>query len=325
LLLLLVGLVDWVWMRWAGFHIGPGVIQSIGFISLLILISIFYFYTARDDRIMHFAHFGAQYLALFAVMTVLSYLAVSTDAPLVDPEFDAIDKALGLDWLAWTKWLTEHPTLRWGLFIVYGSLPAQQFFCYVRNVHTRANWRNSEIWWITFFSALVTIAGSAVFPANSPYVYYGLEKADYFLHMKQFLGLRDGTMHIIGFTEAQGLVQLPSFHTILAIMLTYNLRHNRWLFSAAVVLNSVLILSCPTEGSHYFIDLVAGAAVAAATIWGVRDMAGAWPTIFGCRAALELQSAERFKRPGPRVECQHSVCIPSAIAARVDGSHCRTK
>jgi len=58
LLLLLVGLVDWVWMRWAGFHIGRGFVQSSGFISLLILIGIFYFYTARDDRIMHFAHLG---------------------------------------------------------------------------------------------------------------------------------------------------------------------------------------------------------------------------------------------------------------------------
>jgi PAP2 superfamily len=269
-LLLLVGLVDCIWMRWAGFHIGPGVVQSIGFISLLILISIIYFYTGRDERIMHFAHFGAQYLTLFAVLTVLSYLAVSTNAPLVDDAFDAIDKAMGLDWLAWTKWLTEHPTLGSALFVVYGSLPAQQIFCYVRNVHMRTDWRNTEIWWITFFSASVTIAGSAVFPASNPYVYYGLEKADHFLHMVYFLGLRDGTIHVIGFADAQGLVQLPSFHTILAITLTYNLRHNRWLFSAALLWNTALILSCPTEGSHYFIDLVAGAAVAAATIWGVR-------------------------------------------------------
>lgn len=281
LLVLLIALVDWVWMGWAGFHTGPGIVQSIGFISLLILISIFYFYTGRDNRIMHFAHFGAQYLALFAVLTVLSYLAVSTNAPLVDPAFDAIDKAMGLDWLAWTKWLTEHPTLGWALFIIYGSLPAQQFFCYVRNVHTRANRRNNEIWWITFFSALVTIAGSAAFPASNPYVYYGLEGADHFLHMVQFLGLRDGTIHDIGFTDAQGLVQLPSFHTILAIMLTYNLRHNRWFFSAALLWNIALILSCPTEGSHYFIDLVAGAVVAAGTIWGVRSLARAWPAIFG--------------------------------------------
>jgi len=37
-----------------------------------------------------------------------------------------------------------------------------------------------------------------------------------------------------------------------------------------VVLNTVLILSCPTEGSHYFVDLLAGAFVAAITISGVR-------------------------------------------------------
>ena len=285
-------------MRRAGFHFGPGMVQSFGLMSLLILISIFYFYTARDDRIMHFAHFGAQYLALFAVMTVLSYLAVSTNAPLVDDAFDAMDKAMGLDWLTWTKWLAEHPTLRWGLYIVYASLPAQQFFCYVRNVHTRANWRNNEIWWITFFSALVTVAGSAVFPANSPYVYYGVERADYFVHMQHFQGLRDGTMRVIGFIDAQGLVQLPSFHTILAIMLTYNLRHNRWLFSAAVVLNSALILSCPTEGSHYFIDLVAGAAVAAATIWAVRTMQRQFQFHL---LPLDVVPAEGINRPRRRV------------------------
>jgi membrane-associated phospholipid phosphatase len=89
--------------------------------------------------------------------------------------------------------------------------------------------------------------------------------------MREFLALRDGTMYMIKITD-QGLIQLPSFHTILAIMLTYNLRHNRWLFAAAAVLNAALILSCLSEGSHYFVDLFAGAAVAAATIWVVRRL-----------------------------------------------------
>ena len=204
LLLLLVGLVDWVWMGWAGFRIGPGVVQSIGFISLLILISIFYFYTARDDRIMHFAHFGAQYLALFAVLTVLSYLAVSTNAPLVDPEFDAIDKALGLDWLAWTEWVVGHPVLRKGLLVAYASLPLQALFGYIYNVHSRANWRNTEIWWITFVSALTTISISAFVPAISAWVYYGLSSMADFPHMQHFEAMRDGTMRLIGFTDAQG-------------------------------------------------------------------------------------------------------------------------
>jgi hypothetical protein len=110
------------------------------------------------------------------------------------------------------------------------------------------------------------MAGCAAFPAINPYVYYGLERADHFVHMQQFLELRAGTMHVLGKMSDEGLVQLPSFHTILAIMVTYNLRHSRWLLSIAGGLNGLLIVSCPTEGSHYLIDLIAGAAVAGATI-----------------------------------------------------------
>lgn len=270
LLLAVIGFVDWGWMKWAGFHIGPGIMETIAVISLLIGVTAFYCYTDGDARLMEFAHFGAQYVGLFAVLMPLSFLAVSTDAPLVDGAFDAIDKAMGLNWVVWTQWVCAHPLLRWAFAIVYGSLPFQQLFCYIHNLHTSANWKNHEMWWVTFLSALLTIAVSAALPASDPYVYYGLETADHFLHMQDFLGLRDGTLHVIGYTDTQGLVQLPSFHTIIAIMLTYNLRHNRSLFGAALIWNAALILSCPTEGSHYFIDLVAGAAVAAATISAVR-------------------------------------------------------
>jgi PAP2 superfamily len=270
LLLALVAITNWSWMSSAGFRIDFGYLQAFGWVFLLASISLFYFYTGRDSRIMGFAHFGAQLLSLYALMMLLSYLAVSTDAPLVDGTLDAIDKSLGLDWVAWTQWVAAHPNFRWGLSIAYDSLPVQALFCYIYNVHTQSMWRNSEIWWITFISLLVTIGGSAVFPASNPYVYYGLEGTDHFLHMKHFLGLRDGTMHAISFVDAQGLIQLPSFHTILAIMLTYNLRDNRWFFGTAAVLNTALILSCPSEGSHYFVDLLAGAAVAVVTIWSVR-------------------------------------------------------
>lgn len=271
-LLALLALWDLIWMVLAGFHPGSGYSQAFGWTAFLVLISIFYCYTGRDHRIMNFAHFAAQYLSLLAVLMTLSYLAVSTNAPLRDREFDAIDKMMGLDWVAWTRWVFAHPTFRRVLSIAYDSLPFQAFFCFIYNVHTRAERRNSEIWWIMLISALVTITVSAAFPAINPYVYYGLNGPNDFTHMQHFLALRDGTKHLISLSDAQGLIQLPSFHTALAIMITYNLRHSRWLFSIAIGLNIILVIACPTEGSHYFIDLFAGAAVAAATIWGVRQL-----------------------------------------------------
>jgi len=233
LLVAIIGAVDWVWMAQAGFHTGARFLQSIAFIWGLNLIDLFYCLTNRDDRIMRFAHFAAQYLALLAVMMSLSYLAVSTNTPLADPVFDTMDKAMGFDWVEWKAWVVAHPVLQCGLRVAYDSLPVQTLIAYIYNVHTRGSWRNNEIWWITFFSALVTIGVSALIPTLNPHVYYGIAVADEFLHMQHFLGLRAGTMRAISFTGAHGLVQLPSFHTILAIMLTYNFRHNRWLLTAA--------------------------------------------------------------------------------------------
>jgi PAP2 superfamily len=266
--MIVVGFAGWTWASVAGLQLGVEFLRFSGCISVLILIALIYNYTNRDRRIMELAHFGAQYLFLLMLLDLLTALAVSTNAPLVDHQLESIDKAMGFDWVAWKELVFAHPFLRYGLRIAYGSLPLQLFCCYIYNA--RVSWRNSEIWWITFMSGLITMAGCAAFPAINPYVYYGLERADHFIHMQEFLQLRAGTMHVLGKMSDEGLVQLPSFHTVLAIMVTYNLRHNRWLLSIAVALNCLLIVSCPTEGSHYLIDLIAGAAVAAATIWGVR-------------------------------------------------------
>lgn len=137
------------WAR-AGFHTGAGFLQSIAFIWGLNLIGLFYCLTNRDDRIMRFAHFAAQYLALLAVMMPLSYLAVSTNAPLADPVFYSMDKAMGFDWVEWKAWVVAHPVLQCGLRVAYDSLPVQTLIAYIYNVHTRGSCRNNEIWWITF-------------------------------------------------------------------------------------------------------------------------------------------------------------------------------
>jgi len=177
---------------------------------------------------------------------------------------------MGLDWVAWTNWVGARPGVGWAFFIVYASLPAQQFFCYVRNVHTRANWRIANLVDHVFLCSGDDRRQRGV-SSEQPLCLLRPRKGRSFPPRgSNSSDCATARLHAIGFTDAQGLVQLPSFHTILAIMLTYNLRHNRWFFSAALLWNTALILSCPTEGSHYFVDLVAGGVVAAATIWGVR-------------------------------------------------------
>jgi hypothetical protein len=270
-LLAAVALVDWIWVVSAGFKIDHRYFLAIVVICFFLLIGLFYFYTGRDQRIQEFAHFTAQLFALYSFVVLFGYLVVSTDAPLADNLFDKIDKSFGLDWVAWTKWVAAHPKIYLILVVSYNTQPIQALFCYIYNIHTHAFWKNNEIWWVTFISIMTTIGISAVVPASNPYVYYGVLGADHFAHMTQFLGLREG-LRVITFGMNEGIIQLPSFHTILAIIFTYNVRHNGWLFVPAIVLNATVILACPSVGSHYFVDLPAGAAVAAATIWAVRRL-----------------------------------------------------
>jgi hypothetical protein len=291
--LAVIGAVDGIWMSVAGFHLGAGSLPCAAGAAVLAVIALIYFYTGRDERIMEFAHFGAQFLALSLVMVPLEYLAVSTNAPLADPAFAAIDRTMGLDWVAWAQWVAAHPAVHTVLFLAYGSLWPQAILTFVYNTHTRAGRRNSELWWITALASLATIAVSGFLPASNPWVYYGLVSMKDFLHAEQFAqqfaALRAGTMHVIDLANTQGLIQLPSFHTVLAIMLAYNFRHHRRLFPAAVVLDALIIAACPTEGSHYFVDLGAGAILAAATIPAVR----AWERrLDRPRVPLRLAAAE---------------------------------
>lgn len=248
--LAIVGAVDSIWMNIAGFHFGTGSLPCAAGAGLLVAIALFYFYMERDDRIVDFAHFGAQFLVLSLVMVPLEYLAVSTNLPLADPAFAAIDRASGLSWVSWAQWVLAHPAVHEGLFLAYNSLWPQAILAFVYNTHTRSGRRNSELWWITAIASLVTIAGGGLAPALSAWVYHGLATVSDFPHMLQFVAVRAGTLHVIDLADTRGLIQLPSFHTVLAIMLAYNFRHHRWLFSAAVFLNALVIVACPTEGGH---------------------------------------------------------------------------
>jgi membrane-associated phospholipid phosphatase len=78
--------------------------------------------------------------------------------------------------------------------------------------------------------------------------------------------LRDGTLRTINPLDNQGLVVLPSFHTVLAVLCAYAAWPLRILKIPLLALNLLIILCCPAEGGHYFVDLIAGIILAALTI-----------------------------------------------------------
>ena len=80
--------------------------------------------------------------------------------------------------------------------------------------------------------------------------------------IRDFLDLRDNAMPVLDCRKIVGIVVCPSFHTALGVILIAIARSQRWILAGSVLLNGIMILSVLTEGSHYLIDLLSGAAVA---------------------------------------------------------------
>ena len=121
----------------------------------------------------------------------------------------------------------------------------------------------------------VTIAISAIVPAIG--TYYGLQlpaahfpeinTAVYAGQLRDILALRDGSLHELRLFFLSGIVSFPSFHAASAVLYIWALWPVRWIAGIAALLNALMIAATPAIGAHYVIDIVAGIAVAAASIW----------------------------------------------------------
>jgi membrane-associated phospholipid phosphatase len=222
----------------------------------------------------------AQVVAFAAVGAPLSYLAASANLPLQDHLFDSIDRALGLDWKALLAVMNEAPALRAVLRVIYLSLTLQMTTAVLCLAFSgRLVWL--RVYTLAFiFTALVTIAISAVLPAAGVWPYYGLTPADsphiipaVSSSWPVFYGLRDGSFRALVAVGSEGIITFPSLHAALAVILIaalWPIPRLRWVILGV---NVVMLAATPIDGSHYFIDVIAGVVVAAAALAAANALA----------------------------------------------------
>jgi len=85
-------------------------------------------------------------------------------------------------------------------------------------------------------------------------------------HIHTLEALRSGAMSVVRLDDLEGLITFPSFHTTNAILFAWAVWPVRYLRVPILVLNGLMVASTPTAGSHYFIDIVGGTAVAFSAI-----------------------------------------------------------
>ena len=215
----------------------------------------------NDPRIRTTVLGVALLIAFQAVGATLSYLVVSTNAPLVDASLAAWDRALGFDWLACLAWIENHPSARAILRCAYYSGLWQLVAVVLYLGFSARSARLREFMRLFALATLLTIVISGLLPAAGAWKHYAVGASFDLASTSHFELLRSGRMHDIPLGAMQGLISLPSLHSAMAVLLVYAMR-GTFVYPLFAVLNAAMLASTPIEGGHYFVDVLAGVALA---------------------------------------------------------------
>lgn len=288
-----------LWMKIAGLNFawtGAGLTSC----ACVGLETLAFFYRTRrpEPRIAATLRALAQIIAYGACAAPLSYAVASTAGPLWDTTFYAWDQALGLDWRAYLVFVNDHPQLGFAYTLAYRSLMLQ-----IMLVVTLLGFSGRLVALRKFVLAFVvsgtiTVLISALMPAMDNFVYLHLTPKDFqnlqpaasYVHVAHLTGLRDGTLKIISLDEIEGIITFPSFHGTLGALFLWAF----WKVSVArvpaLVLNTLLVASTPIDGGHYFVDVIAGLAIAILSICVAHRLAA---------SSAETQTDRQMFEPGP--------------------------
>jgi membrane-associated phospholipid phosphatase len=248
--------------------------------TILVAAGWFYHHRRTEPRLASALTSTAQVVDFAAVGAPLSYIAASATFPLQDHALDVIDRALGLDWKALLAWMNASPTTHAVLGPIYASLTLQ-----MTTVVLCLAFSGRLVWLRVytlafFFAALISIAVSVVLPAAGAWPHYGLTAADsphilptVSTSWPVFYGLRDGTFRTLVAVGSEGIITFPSLHAALAVIVVaalWPVPVLRWVFLA---LNVVMLIATPIDGSHYFVDVLAGVVLAVLCLVGARAIA----------------------------------------------------
>jgi hypothetical protein len=183
------------------------------------------------------------------------------------------DLAMGIDVREVLRWTVSHPNLRLALEAAYRSFIAQTFIpilCAYCGLLSPIGMRKYV--WQFIVSLWVTLLVFGAVPVASPQVWWSYDPP---MHVRSAMAgqlelIRGEGPVVFRFAELEGLVALPSFHTIGALAVTAACWRIRILGPALVIINTLLIAATVLLGIHYAFDIIAGALLYVAIVVALR-------------------------------------------------------
>lgn len=253
---------------------GASLLSTIGIAALVAAVLAYYARHRADAVICGMLESFLFLLVVAPALGIMGYPLQALALPLWDKEFAELDAALGFDWIAHLTWVSAHPWIETTLVVAYRSCMIQLACCIMLLCFTKRFFRIREFLMLFTWTALIVAAVSALMPAEGAYPFHN-PSADILIwgdavigtmHVDPVRALRAGEFGTINFNKVEGLVTLPSFHAIFAILLAWSLRDFKWLFIPAAIWNGVICLSAVAVGGHYLVDIIAGGMIAAAAM-----------------------------------------------------------
>lgn len=214
-------------------------------------------------------------IVLFSTaFALLTYLGARIGRPLADGQLAAWDAALGFNVADLVAWQSRHPGIGNVLQWAYNSMLLQTAVV-VALLGLRGDKRLETFVLRMMLAGLVTLGFFLTMPADGPFTAYGFApSASQMRYVEHLHTLRSGVRSGYNFSDVEGLITFPSFHTIWALLLTVACLRQRVVRVLAVALNAAVLVATMSTGWHYLSDVLAGAVVCAAVCLITREPSG---------------------------------------------------
>ncbi len=289
-MILAMALAVWISFAAVGLHVDFASNWPLVAVMLIYAVAaLFYLHVRRDRRIADMLVVVAQLFLTLLLGLLLTYAASAVALPYRDAELSAIDLWLGCHRAAYVNAINSIPGLNAVLDAAYLSIQPQTALVPLALLLAGQLPRLQSFVLALGISLVATVLIAVFIPAVDAAIYIDLAprgaaalSPGTYSHVHTLEALRSGAMSVVRLDDLEGLITFPSFHTTNAILFAWALWPVRYLRLPILVLNGLMVASTPTAGSHYFIDIVGGTAVAFLPIVaanGCRRAGAASPTM----------------------------------------------
>jgi len=220
-------------------------------------------------------------LCAWPALRLYNHLTMSAAYPLADENLANADALMGFNWAEYLLWLDRYPLLIRLMDSSYSGLTGYTMILFLLLLlGNEPKQRCQELLRLFFSTAVICSTVGMFFPAEAAAVFYQVPP-NFLTHVDPRVGayhldhlqaLRSDPEHMLFLAKLPGLVTFPSFHTAMGIIAIYCARGTPWLIGPSLIINLVMIASTPLFGSHYLVDIIAGAAVAGGAILFLRHL-----------------------------------------------------